>query len=177
MNENPTTEYDDLLFGVRRSVRYHDRRVSFYDRSHNLVLFLVLIGGSSAVVTFTAEFAQGWPIWTSLLPAALVSALAGLDLVIGSARKARKHDILKYRFIALEARMIAAGSLDETQPDWLTERLMIESEEPPVLRVLDTICHNDLMRSMGYPPKDFIRVGPIQRFFSPMFDMGANALR
>ena len=44
------------------------------------------------------------------------------------------------------------------------------------LKLLDTLCHNELLRSMGYPKDEYIPVKPLQRFFSPFFDMDADAL-
>lgn len=175
MTESPTSDYDDLLFDVRRSVRYHDRRVSFYEKFHKTVLFLALVSGSVSLAAFTAEFASDWSEWAKLLPAALISVFAGLDLVVGSSSRARLHDRLKQRFIALEGRM-QREKTNDTPGKWTVERLEIEADEPPVLRVLDTLCHNEILRSMGYPPKDFIPVKPLQRFFSPFFDLDADAL-
>ncbi len=175
MTEESTSEYDRLQFDVRRSVRYHDRRVSFFEMGHKVVLFIALIGGSASIAAFTAEFSLDWPQWVKLLPAAIISVVAGLDLVTGFSSKARIHDQLKQRFIALESRMHREetdGVLDE----WTVERLAIEADEPPVLRVLDTLCHNELLRSMGYPKDKHIPVKPLQRVLSPFFDMDADAL-
>ena len=36
------TEHDELLFAVRRSVRYHRHRERFLDRAHQLGVVLVL---------------------------------------------------------------------------------------------------------------------------------------
>ena len=175
MTEEPTSEYDKLQFDVRRSVRYHDRRVSFFEMCHKVVLFIALIGGSASIATFTAEFASDWPQWSKLLPAAVISVFAGLDLVAGSSNKARIHDGLKQRFIALESRM-RREETDGVLNEWTIERLAIETDEPPILRVLDTLCHNEMLRSMGYSKDEYIPVKPLQRFFSSFFDMDADAL-
>ena len=175
MDAQPTTEYDDLLFGVRRSVRYHDRRVAFYDWGHRLVLFIALIAGSASMAAFTAEMASGWPHWVKLLPGALVSLAAALDLVFQFPHKARVHALLKQRFIVLEARM-HRGQAEDKLIEWTVTRLQIESDEPPVLRVQDTLCHNELLRAMGYPKTEFKQVTWLQRICSPFFDLCADAL-
>jgi len=49
-------------------------------------------------------------------------------------------------------------------------RLAIESDEPPTLRVLDSLCHNEVLRALG---QEAHRVGPIsgwQRLFAHVFD-------
>ena len=34
------------------------------------------------------------------------------------------------------------------------KRLELETTEPPALRALDTICHNELLRAVGYGRKE-----------------------
>lgn len=40
----------ELLFGVRRSVRYHVKRQQFFDRLNGLTSFFNVVFGSAAVV-------------------------------------------------------------------------------------------------------------------------------
>ena len=180
MNEQADLEkdYNRLLFGVRRSVRYHSRRRQHYERLHNAVLFLALVLGSVTVATFAAAIGADWPLWLKSLPAATVSLLAGLDLVVGSTRQAWLHADLARQFIDLERRL-ARGQTDLT-PTLIEEvtaaRLTIEATEPPVLRVLDTLCHNELLRAMGYDPAREVRVGFFQRLFAPFFDLAEQRL-
>lgn len=177
MEAQPTTEFDRLLFDVRRSVRYHDRRVSFYDRSHKLVLFIILAAGSTGMAAFATEMAASLPIGVKLLPGALVSVAAALDLVLGFPYKARLHDQLKQRFVLLESWMHRRRSESpEALAEWTASRLEIEANEPPVLRVLDTLCHNELLRAMGYPSSEIVEVKFYQRIFSSLFDLRADAL-
>ena len=68
---------------------------------------------------------------------------------------------------AVDARRIA---------DWTRERLAIEAEEPPVLRVLDTLCHNELTRAMGYGQEYQAKVGFFQRLFAQICDVRQDAL-
>ncbi|SFT82942.1 hypothetical protein SAMN05192563_1004233 [Paraburkholderia aspalathi] len=51
------------------------------------------------------------------------------------------------------------------------KRLDIESEEPPILRVLDCLCHNEQMRSEGYPREDLAKIEWWQRLFAQFFDL------
>ena len=53
-------------------------------------------------------------------------------------------------------------------------RLDIERQEPPVLRVLDTLCYNELVRAMGYGEQ--VRVGFWQRLFANFFDLADHRL-
>lgn len=59
---------------------------------------------------------------------------------------------------------------DKNLKQFKAERLNIESDEPPVLKVLDSICHNELMRAMGFPEERFLKIGFLQRSLSQLFD-------
>ena len=172
MTEEATTEFDDLLFGVRRSIRYHDRRVAFYEGCHKTILFMVLVLGSSSIVILTTDLGL---LWQLVSPSA-TSVLVSIDLVVGTAGKARLHNDLKQQFIFLEARMQGNDEADNDKlKEWRSERLSIEANEPPVLRVLDTLCHNELLRAGGHT-NHYVPVGRIQRTFAQFRDINADAL-
>lgn len=140
---------DDLwmvLFGVQRSVRYHDRRCRFYDQAHTVTAALSLLLGSASV----ASLAQGSDALrlAAMIGSGLVAVLASFDLVIGYARKAREHADLKRRFIALEADMTKAPD-DDLLSAYKSRRLEIEADEPPKMHALDILCHVELARAYG----------------------------
>ena len=170
-------EFRKLLFGVRRSVRYHARRRRFYERIHDWVLFVAVSSGSATVVAFGSELTARLPDWVKMAVPAVVTVAALADLVVGSMRKASLHSDLGRRFIALERRLVAAGS-SPSEPalvEATQERLAIESDEPPALRVLDTLCHNELLRAMGYPASEFVRVTAVQRLLANWADFRFDA--
>ncbi len=55
------------------------------------------------------------------------------------------------------------------------ERLEIEADEPPIKRVLDTLCHNELARAIGEPSQEK-PVRFLQRLFANFFDFRADRL-
>ncbi len=170
-------EYRDLLFNVRRSARYHSHRQRHYDGLNQFVLFLALILSSASIAAFATEVGQMWGTWVQLLPSALVTVSAGLNLVVGAARKARLHADFVREYTNLERRLVAPdGKTPEAVAGVTDSMLEIESSEPPILRVLDTICYNELQRAMGYDWKDQIPVGPFQRLCSRFFDVRAHTL-
>lgn len=144
--------YSSLLWGVRRSVRYHDRRHGFFEHFHAIVIFFAVVGGSATFAAFGTAIGESMPIELRLLPAALVTVLSAADLVVGSMRKAWLHADLKRRFIEIERDLLRAGAdlPDSVLVELETRRLDIETDEPPVLKVLDTICYNELLRAEGY---------------------------
>lgn len=158
--------WHDMLFGVRRSIRYHKRRRGFFDRLDQCSSMLSVIFGSAAIYgilksTNTEDLA--------LISSGLVTVLAAVNLVVGSSRRAREHDDFARRFIALEKRMLGAES-EQVLHEVSEARLSIEAEEPPVMQVLNCLCHNEQMRAMGYKKEELAQIGPLQRLFAHFFD-------
>jgi len=163
---------DDLLFGVRRSVRYHHRRRMFFDRLHIFTSSISVIFGSSAVLAALKEAPQ-----LAASAAAIVAIFATIDLVVGTAKMARLHSDLARQFIGLEKTIISAQKITgKNLKQFEAERLDIESDEPPVLKVLDSVCHNELMRAMGFPKAQFLKIGFLQRYFSQLFDFREHTI-
>lgn len=144
-----TSDLDDktyeLLFAVRRSVRYHDRRRRFYEIWNTITVASAVIGGSSAFATVMA----GSPV-LAMVSSAAVAALAAFDLAVGTARHADRHGDLARQFIFLEQDFAHGRNLEDDEYEALTrKRLAIEASEPPVLRLLDAMCHFEVLRSLG----------------------------
>lgn len=160
-----------LLFAVRRSQRYHEHRRRFFDRIHRFVTGVGVFAGTAA-----AGAVIGQVEWLGIALAGSVAAFSAMDLVVGSAMKARDHHDFERRWIALEQKILNAGDYPmEELVEFRNERLRIEADEPPILRVLDVICHNEVVRSEGR--REYERpIGPLQRAFSSFFDWRGHAL-
>lgn len=167
MNSEIIVRVHNLLFGVRRSIRYHSRRRMFFDRWQTVTSAVSVVFGSATVVTILGANSPKFAV----MAAVVVTLASAVDLVVGTAKAARDHSDLAKRFISLEQAINGTQELDERTITQLeNSRLDIEKDEPPVLRVLDTLCHNELMRAMGYDHHDFKRVAWYQRFFAQFFD-------
>lgn len=138
------------LWAVERSARYHDRRRAFFDFWHRLTAGLSLIFASAAAATLLN--ATGHSV--ALGAAFIVAVLSAVDLVVGTAERARKHDDLRRRFIGL-LRCIQSDEdlVPETLAAWADERLSIELDEPPIYRALDLLCENELAVAKSLPPR------------------------
>lgn len=178
----PANPYADLLFGVRRSFRYHRRRQAFFDRCHTLTMAVVVLFGSATIAAFASALVEGWPLWAKLAPSVLASVLGIFDLVVGFSRKTWLYADLARQFGELEQQIINANAsaTDELSAaalaDLTSRRLAIENHEPPTLQVLDTLCHNDLLRAMGRPRNEWIEVGFWQRRFAQLLDIAPHKL-
>lgn len=152
-----------LLFDVRRSIRYHDRRRTFFEQLHRItgVLTFLLAGSVLFEVARPGESAA-WLVGLSVVAA----LLAACDTVAGYASRANQHHALKSRFIDLEREILGA---DPSNPTWVAHqvrRLEIERDEPPVYRALDLLCHNELARAEGCRAEEMAHVGWLARLTS-----------
>ena len=154
---NISHEQYGLLFDVRRSVRYHDRRRAFYEQLHQITsLLTVLMAGS---VFFDLAKPVETANWLQAI-SVLAAIFAALDMVIGYSKRALLHSSLRERFALLEIDMVMGDAEDATWLNHQRVRLMIEKDEPPVYKVLDGLCRNELLEAEGYKRKDH----PLQFF-------------
>ncbi len=143
---NLDLEAKGLLFDVRRSIRYHDKRAAFFERTHRVTNATTILLASS--VLFEIAYPDNKPnCWMQALALA-GSFLAVLDLVVGLSVMGNKHRDLQRRFAMLEISLMADPKhvkLSKHQQ----ERLLIEIDEPSPYVALDSICRNELLRAMG----------------------------
>lgn len=131
--------FHELLFDVRRSIRYHSRRQAFFETVDRLFTFALLFLGSGAALSILQDHKAGLA----------VACISGLKLVFALGVKANRHAQFVKDFTRLEKRLYGDESA-ETVAAVTRDRLDIEAAEPPVKRVLDIICHNELLVAMGY---------------------------
>lgn len=163
----------DLLFAVRRSVRYHGRRRRFYEIWNTVTVAGAAVGGSSAFAALMADSAM-----ISAAASASLALLGALDLAVGTARRANDHGDLARRFIVLEQAFAHGRNLDDDEYETLTRRrLEIESSEPTVLRLLDVMCNYEVLRSLGNDVERHPRIPWFRRVLSQWLSQTEYALR
>ncbi|MGE4528704.1 MAG: hypothetical protein AB7D00_10090 [Rhodospirillaceae bacterium] len=164
-----------LLFGIRRSICYHNHRCETHGIFSGFATFVNITGGCGAVITLLTN------IGGQLAPICLSSAIAiisALELILGCARKHYLHQDLSKRFKTLEAEIIdTAEPTDDDLRRWTQRRLKIEEDEPTKLSILDVMCHNELVRADGCDSDDFWEIGPIQRLLANFYDFRPDAIR
>lgn len=159
-----------LLFDVRRSVRYHDRRRGFYEQCHHITSLLTILMAGSVLFDIgkTGEAAH-WLYALSVLAALMAAA----DMVIGYSKRAVLHGALRERFADLEIAMVCESAAVEVWQKYQRERLLIEKDEPPVYRVLDLLCRNELLQAEGYTreksPGEFFEASLWQKLTSQLW--------
>lgn len=170
---NITKKWHHLLFDIRRSVRYHNRRRAFYDRLDQVSNMLSVMLGSTAIY---GVLEQSWKT-VALIALGLATGLSAINLVLGSSQRARLHFDLARQFVELEKAMMKAAPSEEKIAEFTDKRLTIEMDEPPVLRVLDALCYNEQLRAMNYPNSEMVIIGWFQRKMAPFIDVHSDQLR
>ncbi|MCY3820880.1 MAG: hypothetical protein OXH52_16220 [Gammaproteobacteria bacterium] len=161
-------QHHDLLFAARRSVRYHMHRQRFLDRIGNWGAVATAIMGSATFAALLADY-EGLSAYTALATAVLSAG----EIVFRPGRHARHHNELAREFVVLEQQALRSGP--DPDPETLlalqTRRLDIEAGEPPVYRVLDAVCHDEVLRAHGYPRKHRSNTTGLQRFMMNVLDV------
>lgn len=155
--------YKDLLWGVRRSVRYHMRRVRSYDNRSRVATGVAVLFASAAGAAALTNVDQS----VAAVLSGVVALISTADLVTNNSRKARDHSDLSRRFVELEQALVSAGPEANNYSEYVKTRLAIEADEPPVMRVLDLLCHNELARAEGHGPEEHYPIVGYERLMAP----------
>lgn len=146
----PWHSLHDTLFGVRKSVRYHQRRRAFFEGIATTIATLQIASSSYAVLLLLGARKD---VGAALLVAGTAGLLAAVNLAVGTQRRATLHASLAQRFSTLERTMVPHEfnrcGRQETVDGFRQQRLDIEEDEPPKLRVIDVLCHNELATATG----------------------------
>ena len=137
----------DLLFAVRRSVRYHIHRRRFFESWNTFTITVTVFGGSATFAAVISKLDLGAAV---LIAPALVTLLAAIDLAVGTGKRGNEHGDLARQFISLEQEFSHGNDLTDVEHErLLRRRLEIEASEPPDFRLLDAMCHFELLRAKG----------------------------
>ncbi|MDB6122093.1 MAG: hypothetical protein JWQ71_1086 [Pedosphaera sp.] len=169
------TRKHELLFGIRRSIRYHARRRRFFDRLKRGMTFLTVMCGMGTFAMLLAHVPPAWPIATAMT----LTVLAVFDLLVNTAEGVRLHADLGRRFTEIEMDLVLTEDnlTDQQVREFANQRLRVVLEEPPTMRVLDCICHNEVVRVMGHNKAYEVKLSKWQRFFANFLDVSPDEIR
>ena len=153
-----------LLWDVRRSLRYHDRRRRFFEACHSAALVsgvvLVAVGYATSGGLIHAQ----WLVWFS----SFAMLLFLVYLLFAFSRCASHHLSLKQKFGGLEQAIIRSDSENDVA-EFAARRLEIEKDEPPIRKALDLLCHNELAKSQVETQHSIYKVTHFQRWTAQIF--------
>lgn len=147
-HEAESKERGRLLFDIRRSMRYHDRRRTFFERMHQVTgVLTILLAGS---VLFDLAGNGGHALWLNLI-GVIAAVFAAADIIVGYASMANKHALFRRRFSDLD---IALVNKTKSLEECVNERKLIENDEGTVYRALDLLCYNEILIAEGFRRSD-----------------------
>lgn len=161
-----------LLFDVRRSVRYHNRRRQFFDRVGKITDALSAIGGSGTIISVVSKSSIA-----SIILATITAIFSAINLVFDTKGNSRLHHDLARQFISIEKNLINPLVTPEQIDKAELDRLDIETGEPPALRVLDLICYNELSKAMGIDENESYKIRYIQALFANFVDVFPSKIK
>lgn len=158
MADDLSGRWHALEFDIRRSIRYHERRRAFFSTANKLSQAASVLFGSAAVVSILKEWEPAL-----IVSALVVTLLSTLNLVFGTVSASYTHAELGKRFVDLQRKVLTSEATEENYRKFVDERLMIERDEPPIKRVVDLMCHNEMVYAGGYDSSEFVAIPPYRR--------------
>lgn len=144
---NIATAFAQTQFGVEKSYRYHLRRKAYYKSCDRIALIAIqLFTGLSSLAIFQqkSEFIFVY----SPIIAFLFTLYYMYYKPIGMAHT---HELLAKQFKRLSSNMILCQEPNDDEAEKFEAiRRQIEQDEPPNLKVLDILMHNEVCGSIGY---------------------------
>ena len=157
------------MFGIRRSIRYHSKRQAYFEFADRFASFLLILLGSGVLLEALDGYRAGLGLG--------VAGLSSLKLIFVPGFKAGIHAQFVKDFTRLEKELSHTRSTAVVRKVTAL-RLDLESTEPPVLRVLDAICHNELLRAMDIKdPKEYARITWFQRLTARVFSWRSHLVK
>ncbi len=154
---------DELKFDVDRSVRYHMRRRSHYDRWHRIILFGIILLGSASVAQFSQTVKIGG-IPGTVIWGLLAAILAALDLVVGFSNRARDHEILYRDFTKLLSTITSTRNPTWDQvSEWEKRWLDLSVEEQPIFWAVEASCYNEATIALGRQHHGLVKLSRFHR--------------
>lgn len=165
------SDVEDLLFFIRISRRYHNKRRGFLDAAHRFAATLAIIAGSAATVAALTALGS----WAIAAIAVISVIFSVIDVTFGLGEKAALHGELWRRFTSLENEIVSCVNVDANQSAaFRKKRLEIEEQEPPEFRNHVKICFNEQLEADGSDNQEKYHLSWTQRFFSQLIDIKSS---
>jgi hypothetical protein len=168
MTTNNWDERHMVSYRLRLSIRYHQRRLRFFE-SFDLWIKAIAVIASSAVVGAILKNTTVLAVTVTCL----ITITSALSLVFGFSTKARLHSELVRKYSELEAQLERKVSPTEDELADLSGKIReLEGSEPPTLGALVVLCQNEIARSEGQQ-SSIVPLRWYQRMLAHLWDFSA----
>jgi hypothetical protein len=157
--EQTKVKWDDLLFEIKRSVRYHSKRADFLGFCMKATMGLSIFVGMSVFALLINKYET-----LSRVMGATMSLFTILCLVFKVSDREQQHMNLKKQFIMLQKNMMMTKSItQEILAEKLGEYYTIEADEPDIVEDLNTVCYNE--QSFAQGSEEQLEIGRFRKIF------------
>ena len=164
MTELPTTSgRDDLMFHVRRAIRYHMLRVQHYQRAVLTLRLTLFLGAWSAWLCILTGVGMWWPV--GLLTVVIVAVLT--EATWRPYEHEYVHRGLVHEHTDQERALLGLSETDREALVGVHQAILdIERRSPHIRQVALRVAHNELVRALGQPESQYVTVSWWQRLWN-----------
>lgn len=134
----------DLKFEAQRCAYYHGMRARFFDSFGKTISLVSFLAGAGAFTTLIQGMGPVVPIL-----AAVTAFFAGLNVIIGFARKGRDHEVLRSKYYGILVEIEKARGDVGKLRDIHVRMLGFYADGTIFLSALDVMASNRAAASMG----------------------------
>lgn len=141
----------EVSFDIQRNIRYHERRMGYFNRLNKTITFIVLaLGSGTAVTSLLASVSHYFPMVFGVV----TTVLAAFDLVIGTGNLSSTHKEFKSKYLSLSIDLLSLGDkVTHKALDQIEIKIkQLEADEPPVMPMVNILAENDVTQAI-YPKK------------------------
>jgi hypothetical protein len=161
-----------VSFSIHKSRRYHAKMSAAYQGLNDFVLSANAVVGASAFVSLIG----GKNTLVAQILIGFVAVASAVDRVFGFSKKSKKHYDLCRKFTELASSLENWEATEVNLKKARSRRVKIESDEPPVKRLIDIVARNEELRSRGYAAEHFAPISRLQGIFGYFVTFGMRRL-
>lgn len=136
----PTSALEQAKVGAFLNGRYHADREAWFDWCHRILMFGVIVGGSSALLDV-------WP-WLRVSASFSAVVFGTLDLVFNLSNRARTHSFLRKQYLAVAADLESPRA---SPANAQAEMMRLAAEEEPPYFAVHALAENWAIRAVLGP--------------------------
>ena len=161
-----------VSFGIHKSRRYHAKMSSVFQGLNDFVLSANAVAGAGAFISLLG----GANTLVAQVLIGFVAVASAVDKALGFSKKSKKHYDLCRRFTELASSVENWEATEVNLKKARSRRVGIESDEPPVKRLIDIVARNEELRSRGYAAENFAPVSRLQSILGYFATFGMRRL-
>jgi hypothetical protein len=170
-DQDSLDRYWECEFNIMMSIRYHMKRQHFFSRFHRVVSILTIAFSTAAFASILNQ------VGVALYASATVVLLQSIDLFVDSRKSTELHNDLRRSYLILYKELLKHDNhmLTDKQSRNIRAKISeIEMDEPPIMRALLELSHNDVVKATNSKNENMIEVSWFKRITSQCFSWNSD---